>query len=839
MLMYLSRWLKPPVFPGNKEKTWRAALLNSGNLLALLMFSMILIGNLVSGSSNTIMIFLDVLTIGFILLLRFFLFRGKIELSGILTIILGVSLVAFGQALLGTVRTPTTAMLMLLIMVAGQLFGRIGFALSTVSSSLVVLGLILAENASLLPEPDYVVNITQWISYTFIFFLTAVLTHYSFHKTASTLKTTIAEGEELHKTQTLLKQTQKLAKLGGWRWDIKAQKMFWTDETYQIHGIDPADIEAGAEEHIESGIRCYDEKDRPIIEEAFQKCAKDGIAYDIEVPFTTLKGKRLWVRTVAHAEEENGEVVRVIGNIMDITERKQAEELLATHKLRLEYILYGTNVGTWEWNVQTGTTTFNERWASIIGYTLDELAPVTIDTWTKLTHPDDLKRSGEVLEKHFNDEVDYYECEARMRHKNGSWVWVLDRGKVAKWTEDHKPLLMAGTHMDITERKQAEERRLSLETQLRQAQKLEAIGTMVGGISHEFNNVLQSMFLHAGLVQDELPENEELRASFQHILDDGNRARDLIKQVLTFSRKAKVEMEPQPIHDMIMDVLVLERASLPANIDIQQDIDMNCGPVLCDKTQIHQIIMNLCNNARHALEEKGGNLTVSLKPTQASLSEGDPEIDTLELKVSDTGHGIDAADLERIFDPFFTTKQFGKGTGLGLSVVHGIVEMMGGHISVTSEIGKGTTFKILFPMTDAVEEAELAKSSAVPKPMSHRSILLVDDEDSIREAVKTILTNIGFDVDSAPDGHQALELFKANNGKYDLIVTDQSMPKMSGVELTQAIRNTNPEIPIILSTGHLGVEEEQGFIDIGITAFIQKPWTAAELIERIQELDVK
>ena len=514
----------------------------------------------------------------------------------------------------------------------------------------------------------------------------------------------------------------------------------------------------------------------------------------------------------------------------ELTERKQAEEALRESEAKYRRLFTQIADPIFIFAKETlNILDCNQSALNSYEYTLKELRNMT----PRQLHPPEDQMD---VDKNINDE--HSNNPNRYTHitKSGKALYVEINTTSLEYNGQDAWISIV---RDITERKQAEERRLSLETQLRQAQKLEAIGTMVGGISHEFNNVLQSMFLHAGLVQDELPENEELRASFQHILDDGNRARDLIKQVLTFSRKAKVELEPQPIHDMIMDVLVLERASLPANIDIQQDIDMNCGPVLCDKTQIHQIIMNLCNNARHALEEKGGNLTVSLKPTQASLSEGDPEIDTLELKVSDTGHGIDAADLERIFDPFFTTKQFGKGTGLGLSAVHGIVEMMGGHISVTSEIGKGTTFKILFPMTDAVEEAELAKSSAVPKPMSHRSILLVDDEDSIREAVKTILTNIGFDVDSAPDGHQALELFKANNGKYDLIVTDQSMPKMSGVELTQAIRNTNPEIPIILSTGHLGVEEEQGFKDIGITAFIQKPWTADELIARIQELDVK
>ena len=404
-------------------------------------------------------------------------------------------------------------------------------------------------------------------------------------------------------------------------------------------------------------------------------------------------------------------------------------------------------------------------------------------------------------------EIKFYTMEKRYFHKKGNIICVLLAVSLVKDSLG-KPAYFISQIEDITKAKNAETQRQELEAQLRQSQKLEAIGTMVGGISHEFNNVLQSMFLYASLVQADLPENEVLHSNFQRILDGGNRARDLIKQVLTFSRKAKVKMEPQHIHDMIMDVLVLERASLPANIDIQQDIDLNCGLVLCDKTQIHQIMVNLCNNAQHAMGEKGGTLTVSLKLAQASLSNGDPETDVLELKVSDTGHGIDASDLERIFDPFFTTKQFGQGTGLGLAVVHGIVEMMDGNISVTSEIDKGTTFRILFPVTEAVQEEGVIKSSVAADVMS-RSILLVDDEESIRSVTQIILTRKGFKVDSASDGTQALELFKANPGKYDLIVTDQSMPRMSGIDLTKAIRKDNSDIPIILSTGQLGAENKK------------------------------
>jgi len=559
-------------------------------------------------------------------------------------------------------------------------------------------------------------------------------------------------------------------------------------------------------------------KEKSVNIEAHHK-TKDGIVFPVEIQANYV---------------QFGDKERICSYVRDITERKQAEETL----IQANTIINRSPVVAFLWKYEDGWPVeyVSENVKKLSGYTPAEFLEGKIG-YNQIIHAEDIERvSAEVAASNEKEGLQSFAHKPyRIISKSGAIIWIDDTTFIRRNSQGiitH----YEGIVRDITERKQLEKQRLALEDQLHQAQKLEAIGTMVGGISHEFNNVLQSMFLYASLVQSDLPENEVLRSNFQHILDDGNRARDLIKQVLTFSRKTKLEMKAQPLHELVLDALVLERASLPTTIEIIQDIDMNCGLVLCDKTQFHQIMINLCNNAQHAMEEKGGTLTVSLKPARASLSSGDPETDVLELIVSDTGHGIDAFDLEKIFDPFFTTKQFGKGTGLGLSVIHGLVEMMEGQISVSSEIGKGTTFRILLPVTEAVQEEELIKSAG-NADVNSLSILLVDDEESIRESIQIILTRKGYKVDSASDGTQALELFKTNPGKYDRIVTDQSMPKMSGVELTKAIRKDNSDIPIILSTGQLGAENKKIFKDIGITAFIQKPWSAEELITRIQKLD--
>lgn len=378
------------------------------------------------------------------------------------------------------------------------------------------------------------------------------------------------------------------------------------------------------------------------------------------------------------------------------------------------------------------------------------------------------------------------------------------------------------------------EEQIKLEAQLRQSQKLEAIGTMVGGISHELNNVLQGMYLYGSMIAEELPENSTVQSHMNHLFESGDRAKEIIKQILTFSRKSGISMEPQPLCDLVSEAMALVKITLPPSIELQQDIDMNCGMVLGDKTQIHQIVINLCNNAQHAMRAEGGVLKVKVQRTRGTLGHALPESDLLKFSVSDTGHGIQSDDLERIFDPFFTTKEFGQGTGLGLSVIHGIVDMMDGEIHASSKVGEGTTITILFPVTSNPQEAKTGEDLLVTST-EPKHILLVDDEETIRVTIGTILSRTGFKIDEALNGQEALALFQKHAEYYDVVVTDLSMPEMSGVELAEAIRETGSDIPIILSTGELGVADKSEYKDSGISNFIQKPWTPTELIEMIKE----
>ena len=680
--------------------------------------------------------------------------------------------------------------------------------------------------------------------------------------------------------------------------------------------------------------------------ESRHRC-KDGSIIDVEV-------------SVQYRDTDGGQFVVFL---RDITDRKQAEEKLVQERERLSAIIRGTNVGTWEWNVQTGETVFNDRWTEIIGYTLDELPPVSIETWMKFAHPDDLQQSGALLEQHFSGKLDYYEYESRMKHKNGDWIWVLDRGKVASWTADGKPLMMFGTHHDITERKRseedlkknqhllvisqrlahmgswetelstgklswsdemyhimgfpdaspvyldmalsvfppdelihfkeaiasairgdapynidytikrhdgqvrtihdegevvfdehgtavrmfgitqditehnhAEEEKAKLEAQLFQAQKMEAIGTLAGGVAHDFNNILAAIIGYTEMAMEESHNNIQSRY-LQETLKGAERAKNLVKQILTFSRQGGHEKKPLDIKLLLKEAVKFLRASIPATIEIRQLLtDESCN-ILADPTQMHQIIMNLCTNADHAMKQTGGVLTMELSTIELSSGEISwyPDLRSgsyVKLTVSDTGHGIDSALQLRIFDPFFTTKSKDEGTGLGLSVVYGIVKSHDGIITVYSEPGKGASFNVYLPRIIHEEIINRSVSGAVTGGTER--ILFVDDEPALVDIGASMLSPLGYEVTGVTSSMEALDLFRSEPERFDLVITDMTLPKMTGINLSREIMQIRPDIPIILCSGIREAATEAQVKSLGIKAYCIKPLTRRDLSQVIR-----
>ena len=515
----------------------------------------------------------------------------------------------------------------------------------------------------------------------------------------------------------------------------------------------------------------------------------------------------------------------------DITERKYTIESLRIAQFVLDKASFGiflTKEGGAIYNV-------NEYACQYLGYTREELCRMNILDI-------DRRYSKKEIEQLWRRKLKsgYNQFETVHRSKGGIDIPVSVTGNIFEFNNERYGVSFVH---DITELKAAEKRHRKMEAQLREAQKMESLGTLAGGIAHDFNNILAAILGYAELAQLECPANSELERYVAQISQAGSRAKALVNQILAFSRQGRSERGPLNISRAVLEALKLIRATLPANIEIHESISPNLPPVFADETQIHQIVMNLCANAHYAMKNTGGLLEVSL--TAVTLQDQGPRSspetnpgDYLKLSIADTGHGIPADKINRIFDPYFTTKPTGEGTGLGLSTVHGIVTNHGGRITVQSEVGCGTTFQIYFPVAEAA--AKVPDGQTIRLPTGHEHILFVDDEKSIIDLGRNLLERLGYRVETWASSIDAVQAFRSHPDRYDLVISDMTMPKMTGDELARHIRAIRPEIPIILCSGFSEKIQGQAVDALGINAVLMKPIIYADLANSVRQvLDIK
>lgn len=392
---------------------------------------------------------------------------------------------------------------------------------------------------------------------------------------------------------------------------------------------------------------------------------------------------------------------------------------------------------------------------------------------------------------------------------------------------------------EIEMRKHHQQEKANLEQQLLQLQKMETIGTLAGGIAHDFNNILTPILGYTEMALEELSEESVLRYDIEQINSAATRGKDLVQQILTFSRQVDFDKKPLKLDRVVKEVMKLIRASFPSSIEIRQDLDSGCGTVLADATQMHQIIMNLCTNAYHSMMKEGGELQVRLDKVELDGKQmiGSEKLQKgtyIRLTISDTGHGMDQRTMERIFEPFFTKKEVGSGSGLGLSVVHGIVSNYNGAIEVESQPDQGSAFTIYLPQHSQDEIPEKTDPRKIKK--GHGNILFVDDEEEITFMGKRMLESLGYMVDIRTDGNAALQEFKKNPDKYDLLVTDQAMPRMPGTELIGMLREIRPDLKTIIITGYYDSIPRSDIERLNIEDIISKPLILSEFSELIRKV---
>ncbi len=475
----------------------------------------------------------------------------------------------------------------------------------------------------------------------------------------------------------------------------------------------------------------------------------------------------------------------------------------------------------------------NKAGQDFTGYQDDQLVDQNLLD-VGLISADDLSKAMIFLEKSQNGEPTG-PSEFAMIHKDGQPIFAeVSTHPIALKGEQ----FVLGIARDITDRKKDEQERKRLQVQLQQSQKMEAIGTLAGGIAHDFNNILGAVMGYAELAMHEVDIASGPYQYLQEVLHAGRRAKDLVKQILTFSHQTEQEQKPVLVKLIVKEVLKMMRASLPATIAIRTNIESD-ALVMGDPTQIHQVIMNLCTNAGYAMQAEGGRLEVSLLEMQLDEESivNYPNLKSgpyIKLTVTDTGPGIQAHDLDRIFEPFFTTKEKGAGTGMGLAVVHGIVTSHGGDIFVRSEPGQGARFTLFLPALK--KRLESAIRDDKPIPTGTERILFIDDEESLANAGRHMLESLGYDVVIRTSSEEALELFNSRPDRFDLVVTDMTMPGLTGDRLARAMMQIRPDIPVILCTGFSTSISEEKALELGIRAFINKPVLKRQIGETIRKV---
>ncbi|MHC4562602.1 MAG: hybrid sensor histidine kinase/response regulator [Planctomycetota bacterium] len=629
--------------------------------------------------------------------------------------------------------------------------------------------------------------------------------------------------EELRESEALLNESQAIAHVGSWQLDLVSDHLVWSDETYRIFGRSPQEFEATYEAFLEA----VHPDDRAAVDEAYSGSVRNGKGrYEIEHRVVQKDtGQIRHVREQCrHLRDASGKIVRSVGMVRDITERRLAERELAASTEMLSLHVARTPVGVIGWNLAFEVAEWNPAAERMFGYTREEalgrhcafIVPEEAreqvdDVWRGL-----LTRSGGERSDNENITKDG-------RRISCQWYntpLVDAQGQV---------IGVASFVMDVTDH-------VKLEAQLRHAQKMDAIGQLAGGVAHDFNNLLAAIMGNAELLEMTLPSESSEVGYAKEIVTASSRAAELTKQLLAFSRKGLMRTANVDMHSIITEVVALLDRSIDKRIKIVQRLEASPAVVSGDLTQLHSAILNLAVNARDAMPE-GGELTLSTRSALldesycAEHGEGILPGHYVEIAVTDTGVGMEDDVQSHVFEPFFTTKEQGAGTGLGLASVYGCVKNHEGTIRVYSEPGRGSTFKVLLPLSpEASTDAAVDRQAPI---RGHGHILVVDDEETVRRFTHRALTHLGYRVSCCSDGDEAVEFFRETHGEIDLVILDLIMPKLSGDEVFNLLKAIDPDVRVLIASGFTRNGTADALIDNGALGFLNKPYRIDELSRKV------
>jgi len=571
-------------------------------------------------------------------------------------------------------------------------------------------------------------------------------------------------------------------------------------------------------------------EDRDFAIKFCETSSKSLTDFEFEFRMIAADGRTVWLNDVVNVVTENGVPQMLRGFMKDITELKDAEVALQESRAMIDSYVATAPVGMAMFDSELRYTNINAALADINGISIED----HIKKRPREVLPDPL---GHAIE---NDFRKILRTGKAIINEEINGETISQPGATRHWLHsffplfgaDQKPKGIGVTVIETTRIKKAEE-------QLRQSQKMEALGTLSGGIAHDFNNILYPIFIYANLLSNKFDADSEEYADLKEIISSAQRAKDLVSQILMFSRRSEGVKYVCDLVPVIKEAMKLMRAALSANITIEEKLPDGIVPVFCDSTQMYQVVVDICTNAGQAILDRG-KITIALDSVELAglVCFDGTEIhgNYCRLTVTDTGVGMDDEIQAKIFDPFFTMREVGQGTGLGLSTVFGIVQDHEGGIKVTSEADKGSIFEVFLPLAEGPVEKRPETRGAVQDYTGTENILFVDDEKSIRNSVKSCLEEAGYNVTAVANGQKALDIFAKDFDRFDLVLTDLTMPDMTGEQLANVLLKLRPDIPIILCTGHSPTITPESSKALRISAFLQKPLAPTQLLRVVREV---